>query len=208
MQLKLSVVLACFVGFGLLNGCSVCPDAKEPNIYVGIQSNSKEESDFAKKFLLQLSRTIDSDNLIHIDQLKADTFYRPYSSPADRRAISAIVRDIDVQESSDQSIVQFFQNLKDLASASESSGSDLYAYLLSNGTSNSETLSQISEIVSKMELEGLDRVQLYLIGSSDNRIIMSNSLSVLEGRVNATNSLYGEWQNAVNAHSVSCSIDE
>lgn len=187
--------LASLIALIALMGCSPCAELESPTVYIGLQANTEDEVELAKGFLYEAYKGSNGGNKFIIDLLKGDTTVRLLSqSSMNRETILEVINTVENTQSTDLAVTSFFHRVKDL---SDYGDEEIHAYLVSAGTSDKTTLSDISRTLT--ELSGSDEytdqeLYLYMLGlSDDNRLNVSDSLHPIRENVEAVGRSSSEW---------------
>ncbi|MDJ0797873.1 MAG: hypothetical protein QNJ51_13835 [Calothrix sp. MO_167.B12] len=155
----------------LLTSCIDSSEKCSPEVYIGLQLNSQQDVKLAKTFLYEASKNADN-NLFHVDVFRGDNIAYMFSDPYNKKAIRDIIqKELEEKESNDKALINAFIRVTNLVIDSKND-KDLYAYIVSSGTSDKNTIQQIKKIVDDFakNQNKLQKLHLYLIGlTTDNR---------------------------------------
>lgn len=191
-----TIFLTSCIGSSETNGSKRC----NPEVYIGLELNSQQDVKLAKTFLHKTSKKADN-NLFHIDILTGDDVAYIYSDSYNKKAVRDIIQEkLEKKESSDKALEKAFNRVKNLVIKSKTN-EDLYAYIVSSGTSNENTIQQIKQIIDDFASNQTKskKLHLYLIGLTDeNRtLLVDNALKSLPNTKHSS-STFSEWKNHIN----------
>jgi hypothetical protein len=180
-------------------------DPEKSEVYLGIQPNTETTAQLTEDvwhFMAKRSR----NSRISIDLLKGDSAQTIYSNPANKRALQELRQTIDpnpntpemdIIPSSDRALVAAFQRFKDLAIANGDK-SEFHAYILTAGTTDERTLSQLKTICEKLAEQTDSDFHIYLIGLTEaNRLKTVSALHPIAAHAHSAGESFSEVQKLI-----------
>lgn len=164
----------------------------QPKIYIALQTNSPEMTDFAQSFL-DLAARQTNNQLTSIDLFAGDKVENLYSQRASRRQLQEIIEYLNTQPSSDKALIQAMQRFKD--EVEQNPKRPIYGYIVTQGTADRASLAAIRQICEKLTKTDSNKAHLFIIGlAKENRLPMSKAFAPIRKNVQFAGTKQQEWE--------------
>lgn len=188
------------------------PQAQDQNlgsqVVALLQPNSPQTAEQVENFLDRLSRKVHPNRWFVVHRLKGQQVEALYSNIANgRRSLLELYPQLDSNRltqqlepvpSDDRALVQAFQIAKEEA-INNSNRRRIYIYLLTPGTSNPSTLTEIHHICEKLAEAKVPNLHLYLVGlAPENRMSMANAIEPMGEHARSAGTNDSEWIQLLN----------
>jgi hypothetical protein len=173
-----------------------------------LQPNSPQTAEQVGDFLDRLSRKVHPDRRFVVHRLKGQQVEPLYANIASgRRSLLELysqrdsnpsTQQLEPVPSNDRALVQAFQIAKEEA-IDNSNRRRIYIYLVTPGTSNPSTLTEIHHICEKLAEAKVPNLHLYLVGlAPENRLPMANAIAPMGKHARSAGTNDSEWIQLLN----------
>ena len=158
-------------------------------IYIALQTNSPEMTDFVQSFL-DLAARQTNNQLTSIDLFAGDKVENLYSQTASRRQLQELIEYLNTQPSSDKALIQAMQRFKD--EVEQNPTRPIYGYIVTQGTADPASIRQICE---KLTQTDSNKAHLFIIGlAKENRLPMSKAFAPMRKNMQFAGTNQQEWE--------------
>jgi hypothetical protein len=167
--------------------------------YIALETKSPEMQKLSRNVMFYLSRR-SHQQWVAVDLFAGSTVQNLYSNQASRQSLQALIHQIAINESSDQALIQAVQRFKD--EVEQNPEKSIYGLIITQGSSNPETLKNIGTICQKLsklsQANKQQTLRLHLIGlAPEHRLAMSQAVSSMGDRVHFASRTYEEWNQLI-----------
>ncbi|MER3491068.1 MAG: hypothetical protein C4323_01295 [Mastigocladus sp. ERB_26_2] len=161
-------------------------------IYIALQTNSPEMTDFVQSFL-DLAARQTNNQLTSIDLFAGDKVENLYSQTASRRQLQELIEYLNTQPSSDKALIQAMQRFKD--EVEQNPTRPIYGYIVTQGTADPASLAAIRQICEKLTQTDSNKAHLFIIGlAKENRLPMSKAFAPMRKNMQFAGTNQQEWE--------------